>query len=189
MSAADCVCVILQALEEDNNSNRTQSNSESITQLQQLQLCLFTSVMALEQPYHLSVAHEDMEKFVQIPGHPSALTKHSRYTRFFFESRSLNYCRIFTELAETYLETMINGCAGGKQHYAIKVLDLVLTCVGHHDYEVAQITFNLWFRLSEVVYQKNCKDLTNVFKPHIERLIGSLCKHCQMEPDHVSSIY
>ncbi|XP_043274763.1 transportin-3 isoform X2 [Venturia canescens] len=162
-AAADCVCVILQVLEEDNNLNNTENNSESIVQLQQLQLCLFTSVMALEQPYHLSVAHEDTEK-------------------------SLNYCRIFTELAETFLVTIVNGCAGGRQHYAIKVLDLVLTCVGHHDYDVAQVTFNLWFRLSEVLYEKNCKDLTATFKPHIERLIGSLCKHCQMEPDHLGLV-
>lgn len=82
---------------------------------------------------------------------------------------------------------MANGCVGGKQHYAIKILDLVLVCVGHHDYEVAQITFNLWYRLSDIIlYQKNSEDLYAVFRPHIERLIGALCRHCQMEPDHVS---
>lgn len=52
--------------------------------------------------------------------------------------------------------------------------------------KVAQITFNLWYRLSEILYQKNSDDLNNVFRPHIERLIGALCRHCQMEPDHVS---
>ncbi|XP_060821726.1 transportin-3 [Bombus pascuorum] len=162
-AAADCICVILQVLEEDSNSNRD-NNSESNIQLQQLQLFLFTSVMSLEQAYHLSVAHEDMDK-------------------------SINYCRIFTELAETFLETMANGCVGGKQHYAIKILDLVLVCVGHHDYEVAQITFNLWYRLSDIIlYQKNSEDLYAVFRPHIERLIGALCRHCQMEPDHLGLV-
>ncbi|XP_033225637.1 transportin-3 isoform X2 [Belonocnema kinseyi] len=159
-AATDCVCVILLALEENSNTTRGQNNS---AQLQQLQLCLFTSVMGLEQPYHLSVAHEDMEK-------------------------SMNYCRIFTELAETFLETMVGGCIGGRQHYAIKILDFVLTCVGHHDYEVAQITFNLWYRLSEVLYQRNSDDLNAVFRPHIERLIRALCKHCQMEPDHLGLV-
>lgn len=101
---------------------------------------------------------------------------------------------------------MVAGSEGGKQHYAIKILDLVLTCVGHHDYEVlyrefngknasitlyfsfkvGQISFNLWYRLSEVLYHKNNDDLNAVFRPHIERLIGALCRHCQMEPDHVS---
>lgn len=82
---------------------------------------------------------------------------------------------------------MANGCVEGKQHYAIKILDLVLVCVGHHDYEVAQITFNLWYRLSDVIlYRKKTEDLYAVFRPLIERLIGALCRHCQMEPDHVS---
>ncbi|KAK2580863.1 hypothetical protein KPH14_005937 [Odynerus spinipes] len=161
-AAADCMCVILQALEEDSNINRD-NNSEPSAQFQQLQMCLFTNVMDLEQPYHLSVAHEDMEK-------------------------SINYCRIFTELAETFVETIIEGSMGGKQHYAIKILDLVLMCLGHHDYEVAQITFHLWYRLSEVLYQKNNDDLNAVFRPHIERLIGALCRHCQMEPDHLGLV-
>ncbi|XP_077276129.1 transportin 3 isoform X2 [Temnothorax americanus] len=161
-TATDCICVILQVLGEDSNTNRGSDNETSV-QLQQLQLCLFTSVMNLEQPYHLSVAHEDMEK-------------------------SISYCRIFTELAETFLDTIVTGSGDGKQHYAIKILDLVLTCVGHHDYEVAQITFNLWYRLSEILYQKNSDDLNTIFRPHIERLIGALCRHCQMEPDHLGLV-
>ncbi|KAK0075611.1 hypothetical protein PV325_006643 [Microctonus aethiopoides] len=158
-AATDCVCSILQALENDNSLTNREANKN----LDQLQLCLFTSVMQLEQPYHLSVAHEEIEQ-------------------------SMNYCRIFTELAETFLRTIVHGCTDGKQHYAIKILDLVLMCVGHHDYEVAQITFNLWYQLSEELYEKNNEDLNSVFRPHIERLIGALCKHCQMEPDHLGLI-
>lgn len=56
-TATDCICVILQTLGED-----TSRGSNNSAQLQQVQLCIFTSVMNLEQPYHLSVAHEDMEK-------------------------------------------------------------------------------------------------------------------------------
>lgn len=162
-AATDCVCTILQVLAMDNNSKNLQNRVEFLAQLQQLQLCLFTSVIALEQPYHLSVAHEELEQ-------------------------SMNYCRIFTELTETFLLTIIDGCTDGKQHYAVKILDLVLMCVGHHDYEVAQITFNLWYQLSEELYQRNNEDLTNIFRPHIERLIGALCKHCQMEPDHLGLV-
>ncbi|XP_046738771.1 transportin-3 [Diprion similis] len=161
--ATDCVCVLLQSLKDEGCTNHSQSNGEIEMQLQQLQLCVFTSVMNLEQPYHLSVAHEDMEK-------------------------SVNYCRIFTELAESFLDTMVNGCLEGKQHYSVKILDLVLTCVGHHDYEVAEITFNLWYRLSEDLYQRNSDDLNTTFRPHFERLVGALCRHCQMEPDHLGLV-
>lgn len=58
-TATDCICVILQTLGEDMNRRSALYNS---AQLQQVQMCIFTSVMNLEQPYHLSVAHEDMEK-------------------------------------------------------------------------------------------------------------------------------
>lgn len=42
-------------------------------------------------------------------------------------------------MAETFLELMVAGSEateGGEQFYATQILDLVLTCVGHHDYEV-----------------------------------------------------
>lgn len=60
--------------------------------------------------------------------------------------RSVNYCRIFTELAESFLEKIVSGSTDSKPHYALKILDLVLTCVGHHDYEVSVflICFPCW---------------------------------------------
>nr|CAD7404319.1 unnamed protein product [Timema cristinae] len=145
-AATDCVCALLQCLEDNNNQ-------------QALELQLFSGVMTLEESFHMSVAHEDQEK-------------------------SMNYCRIFTELAESFLEKIVNGSSINKPHFAVKILDVVLTCVGHHDYEVAEITFNLWYRLSEELYQKNNDSLTSLFKPYVERLIQALCRHCQMEPDH-----
>ncbi|KAH0552027.1 transportin-3 [Cotesia glomerata] len=170
-AAADCVCSILQSLQLNNNHTDIDNylhhhhhhhnhRSPESAEIQRLQLCLFTSVIALEQPYHLLVAEEETGQL-------------------------MNYCRIFTEFAETFLVTIITGSTAGQQHYAIKILDLVLMCVGHHDYEVAQITFNLWYQLSEELYQRNSEELNNVFKPYIDRLISALCKHCQMEPDYL----
>lgn len=144
-AATDCICTLLQSLEDNNN------------QLE-LETYLFNKVINLELPYHLSVANED-------------------------QGKSMNYCRLFTELAESFLEKIINNSSSEQMHYSIKALDLVLVCVGHHDYEVAEVTFNLWYVLSEELYQKHNKELTQLFKPYIERLITALCRHCQMEPD------
>ena len=69
-------------------------------------------------------------------------------------------------------------------HFAIVILDNILICCGHPDYEIPDITFNFWYRLSEELYQKNEETLNNIFRPFIERLINSLCRHCQMEPDY-----
>lgn len=48
------------------------------------------------------------------------------------------------------------------------------------------MTFGFWYKLSEDLYHANDDDRTVKFKPYIERLIGAVCRHCQMEPDHVS---
>ena len=42
---------------------------------------------------------------------------------------------------------------------------------------------SFYCRLSEELYQKDDDSLNGIFRPYIERLINSLCRHCQMEPD------
>lgn len=61
-AAADCISFVLQALEEDTLSHRNPLTGEPVIELQQLQLNLFTQIISLEEPYQLSVAHEDMDK-------------------------------------------------------------------------------------------------------------------------------
>ncbi|CAK1540804.1 unnamed protein product [Leptosia nina] len=143
--ATDCICAVLGCLEQNNNN-------------EDLERMLFDSVLALEESYHLSVAHEE-------------------------EEHAANFARLFTELGETFLEKIMISTANGQNHFALRSLELALVCVGHHDYEIAEITFNLWYRLSEEVYQRDYQPLTDAFKPHIERLIQALARHCQCEPD------
>lgn len=122
----------------------------------QLKLQIFNTVYLLEQAYHTSVAMEDIDK-------------------------TMNYCRIFTMLCEAFFFEMLYN--ENEPHYSIKGLDLVLVCVGHFDYEVAEITFHLWYRLSEELFHRNNDKLTAHFKPHIERLLGALYRLSQMEVD------
>lgn len=124
-----------------------------------LETQILTGISSLEDAYHMAVAHEDLDK-------------------------AINYCRLFTALSEAFLDKMINGSNGQTPHCSVKTLDWVLNCVGHYDYEVAEITFNLWFKLSEDLYQKNDDALSSKFVPHFERLVGALYRHAQMEPDH-----
>ncbi|XP_064628883.1 transportin-3-like [Lineus longissimus] len=118
---------------------------------------LFQGVMNLPDAYHMSVADEDLDK-------------------------SINYCRIFTEMGESFLETIAYQPNQGLGD--LRTVELILTCVGHHQYEVAEITFNFWYRLSEILYQVDKTDLNECFKPYIQRLIVALCRHCQFDPDH-----
>lgn len=124
----------------------------------ELERTIFEGIMQLERAYQDSVHHEDSDK-------------------------SMVLCRIFTVVAETYLPRMVNGSTPAAPHYTLKVLDSLISCVGHFDYEVAQITFNVWYKISEELYQKNDDDLTKLFERHVERLIENLYKHCQIEAD------
>ncbi|XP_030382920.1 transportin-3 [Scaptodrosophila lebanonensis] len=118
---------------------------------------IFSAVCMLEPAYHMSVAHEDTDK-------------------------TINYCRIFTSLCDAFFYDMLSN--ENEPHHSLKGLDLVLLCVGHFDYEVAEITFHLWYRISEDLFQRYNDKLTAHFRPHIERLISALYRHSQMESDH-----
>lgn len=125
----------------------------------ELQQKVFIDIMSLEEAYKLSVTQEDSDK-------------------------TMNLCRIFTVMAECFLPKMIKNSTLEEPHYSIRTLDLLLLCMGHYDFEVAQITFNVWCKLSEDLYHKNDTQLSNYFKTYVERLIEALYKHCQMDQDH-----
>ncbi|XP_077999883.1 transportin-3-like [Glandiceps talaboti] len=143
-AATDCICSALYV-------------AEDLSRHFQLAQALYQGVLLLPEPYHMSVAEEDIDK-------------------------SINFCRIFTELAESFLEVMIK--MPGQGLGSLASLDLLLTCVGHHQYEVAEITFNFWYRLSEQLYKDDNMENNEMFRPYIQRLITALCIHCQMDPDH-----
>ena len=91
-------------------------------------------------------------------------------------------CRVFTELGESFLIKIVSS-PPSQPHFSLPILDIVLQCCAHPDYDLPDVTFNLWYRLSEELYTRNDDTLVAVFKSHVERLIVSLCRHCQMEPD------
>lgn len=126
---------------------------------QLLEMQLFTCVMELEKAFQAACTYEHMDA-------------------------TMNYCRIFTHTAEAFLERMTSLEHENSPHYALKVFDLIIKCIACYDYEVARITFNLWYRLSEELYQKDSSGLNAQFKPYIEQLITELTRHSQMDADH-----
>lgn len=54
-----------------------------------------------------------------------------------FVPRVLNYCRIFTELCETFLETTVRTPGQGMGD--LRTLELLLICAGHPQYEVGPV--------------------------------------------------
>lgn len=68
----------------------------------------------------------------------------------------------------------------------LRILDALVACISGPYRELADITFNFWYRLSEVIYKKDVRIINEHFRPYVQRLVQALCVHCQMESDHVS---
>lgn len=49
--------------------------------------------------------------------------------------------------------------------------------------QIVEITFNVWYRLSEELLRLDESQLSEVFKPYVQRLITHLCVHCQLDED------
>lgn len=113
-AACDCICALLHCLEENNNND-------------EIEHLLFDSVAALEESYHMAVAHEEEEK-------------------------ASNYARVFTELAESFLDKIIVCALNGGTHFAMQSLELTLVCVGHHDYEVGGVLVKIMFLLLNIFH-------------------------------------
>lgn len=126
---------------------------------EELERSIFMGIMQLEHAYQESVTAEDSDK-------------------------SMSLCRIFTVMAETFLPRFVHSSTTAAPHYTINALDMLIMCAGHFDFELAQITFTVWYKLSEELYQKNDDTYSMIFEGHVERLVEALFKHCQLDADH-----
>uniref|UniRef100_A0A668RJZ4 Transportin-3 n=1 Tax=Oreochromis aureus TaxID=47969 RepID=A0A668RJZ4_OREAU len=168
MASNQLLMVLFQVLQRDETSTNLHEASsdcvcsalyaiENVDTNVALALQLFQGVLTLETAYHMAVAREDLDKV-------------------------LNYCRIFTELCETFLETTVRTPGQGMGD--LRTLELLLICAGHPQYEVVEISFNFWYRLGEHLYKINDPTLHAIFRPYIQRLLHCLARHCQLDPDH-----
>uniref|UniRef100_A0A8B9JX44 Transportin-3 n=1 Tax=Astyanax mexicanus TaxID=7994 RepID=A0A8B9JX44_ASTMX len=168
MASNQLLMVLFQVLQRDETSTNLHEAAsdcvcsalyaiENVDTHVALAMQLFQGVLTLETAYHMAVAREDLDKV-------------------------LNYCRIFTELCETFLEITVRSPGQGMGD--LRTLELLLICAGHPQYEVVEISFNFWYRLGEHLYKTNDPALHGVFRPYIQRLLHSLARHCQLDPDH-----
>uniref|UniRef100_A0A3Q3MUC8 Transportin-3 n=1 Tax=Mastacembelus armatus TaxID=205130 RepID=A0A3Q3MUC8_9TELE len=168
MASNQLLMVLFQVLQRDETSTNLHEAAsdcvcsalyaiENVETNMALALQLFQGVLTLETAYHMAVAREDLDKV-------------------------LNYCRIFTELCETFLETTVRSPGQGMGD--LRTLELLLICAGHPQYEVVEISFNFWYRLGEHLYKINDAALHTIFRPYIQRLLHCLARHCQLDPDH-----
>lgn len=130
--------------------------SENLDKQRQLAEGLFKFVMELPPAYEKAVQSEDFD-------------------------RALNLCRVFTEMGESFLPVIVES--PGRDLGDLRTLSIILACVKHYQYEVAEVTFNFWYRLSEALFKGEDEAKTALFRPYFESLFEALCVHCRLETD------
>ena len=104
------------------------------------------------------------------------------FIALFFHIRACSLCRVFTEMAETFLYHMVHQSDMGLGR--LDMLDLLLECVSHPDYEV-NLNYSLMimmyaFRLltllsmSGIDWVKSC---WNKMMPHWMKFLNHTFKH------------
>ncbi|OTF72769.1 ADP-ribosylglycohydrolase-like protein [Euroglyphus maynei] len=85
---------------------------------------------------------------------------------------------IFVELGNTLIEFLIYD------QIDLKIMQLILKCVGHYEFEVAEITFSFWYNFSEALRKHDYAK----FAPYYNHLFTSLTRLCRLEVDSESII-
>ncbi|CAB3980536.1 transportin-3-like isoform X2 [Paramuricea clavata] len=98
--------------------------------------------------------------------------------------RCLNFCRIFTELAESTLDAVLSS--KGLNALDLKIVEMMIKCLQHSEYEVAEVTFNFWYSLSEAIYREDLKQRREGFLPYYQAMFQQLCLTGKLDNDTVA---
>ncbi|KAK0395025.1 hypothetical protein QR680_001072 [Steinernema hermaphroditum] len=94
-----------------------------------------------------------------------------------------HYGRVFVEAGETFLECVVR-CPGPCGLGDLRTFDLMILLVESRELQLLDMTFNVWYRLSEYLFQGiDDDDVLSVFKPYVKRYLQALLKHCRYEAE------
>ncbi|KAH9506368.1 Transportin-3 [Dermatophagoides farinae] len=88
-------------------------------------------------------------------------------------SKLMDLARIFVELGNSIIEFLIYD------QIDLKIMQLILKCVGHYEFEVVEITFSFWYNFSEILRKHDYAK----FAPYYNHLFTSLSRLCRLEVD------
>ncbi|KIH48970.1 hypothetical protein ANCDUO_20957, partial [Ancylostoma duodenale] len=87
-------------------------------------------------------------------------------------------------LAESFIEKLVNdGSDDPNSLGSIHTLELLLLLAGHHDYSLIEMTFNIWYRLSEGLFSFEDDSHIEKFKPYVQRYLAALYRHCRYDTE------
>lgn len=96
--------------------------------------------------------------------------------------KSCNFVRIFSSVAETGCRKFVI------EERDFKLVELLLSCMNHYDYEIVEETYHFWWTFLELLQVNlNPNDYVH-FIPLINRFVMSVTKLCQFDPDEDSVV-
>lgn len=91
--------------------------------------------------------------------------------------KSSNFTRVFTSVAETACLLHVI------ENKDFKIVELLLSCLGHYDFEVVQRTYAFWWMLLEHLQNKLKREEYGPYIVYINRFLMAVIKLCQFDPD------
>lgn len=91
--------------------------------------------------------------------------------------KSSNFTRVFTSVAETACLLHVI------ENKDFRIVELLLSCLSHHDFEVVQRTYAFWWMLLEHLQNKLKREEYGPYIVYINRFLVAVIKLCQFDPD------
>lgn len=91
--------------------------------------------------------------------------------------KSTHLARTFTSVAETACLTFVI------QNRDFKLIELLLSCLNHYDFEVVEETYAFWWMLLEHVQNSVNQSEWSPFIGYINTFVMAVAKLCQFDPD------
>lgn len=103
--------------------------------------------------------------------------------------RLQNIARIFVETVESFYVQIVNEAHPDPHSVgSLACFDLLLLVAGHHDWSLIEMTFNVWYRITEELFKYDDDQYIGKFRPYAEKFIQCLYEHCKMDSDDVDEI-
>jgi len=96
--------------------------------------------------------------------------------------KSSNFAKTFTSVAETACLTHVI------EKRDFKLIELLLSCLGHYDFEIVEETYSFWWIFLEHIQNRLKQSDHGPFISYINRFVMSVTNLCQFDPDDDSVI-
>uniref|UniRef100_A0A1I7T5Y1 Importin N-terminal domain-containing protein n=1 Tax=Caenorhabditis tropicalis TaxID=1561998 RepID=A0A1I7T5Y1_9PELO len=103
--------------------------------------------------------------------------------------RLQNIARIFVELVESFYVIIVTEANPDPTAVgSLACFELLLLVAGHHDWALIEMSFNVWYRITEELFKYDDDQYIGRFRPYAEKFIDCLYEHCKMDADDVDDI-